>query len=152
MGGYAQGGGYGAPPGGAMAAPGQFGAQGMGGGFGGGGFGGGAAGAGPVGQTRNPVMVLVISMVCCFYGIYQLFTMIGELKAYTKDESLPIWGLLVPGYGIYLMLIKVPELVGKAKQMAGSRKREPMNIVLYLFLSYYALAQDLNEVWDPNAG
>jgi hypothetical protein len=119
----------------------------MGGGFGGGGM----SDTGPKGQMRNPVMVLVLSMVCCLYGMFQLFTMIGELKAYTKDDSLPIWGLLVPGYGIYLLLIKVPELVGRAKKMAGSRKSEPMNIILYLFLSYYALAQDLNEVWDPNA-
>ena len=57
----------------------------------------------------------------------------------------------IPLLGLYFMLIKVPEQVAKAKQMAGSRNPQPASIVMYIFLSYYALAKDLNEVWDPQS-
>ena len=111
----------------------------------------GGGGGGFRGQTRNPVMTLVISMVCCFYGIFQLWTMLNELQQYTKDENFKPFYMFIPLLGLYFMLIKVPEQVAKAKQMAGSRNPQPANIVMYIFLSYYALAKDLNEVWDPMA-
>jgi len=151
---------YGAPPGGAygmpqgggqMAPVGQYGAGQMMGGGGGGQMMGGGGGGGFRGQTRNPVMVLVLSMVCCFYGIFQLWTMLNELQQYTKDENFKPFYMFIPLLGLYFMLIKVPEQVAKAKQMAGSRNPQPANIVMYIFLSYYALAKDLNEVWDPQS-
>jgi len=141
--------GYGAPQGGAnLAAPGQFGAAPMG--MGGGGFGGGGAG-GPIGQTRNPVTTLIISMVCCAYGLWQQWSMLNELQAYTRDENFKPWYMFIPMLNLYFLLVKVPEQVTKAKQMAGSRNPQASSIVLYLFLSYYALAKDLNEVWSPQS-
>ncbi|MBK8256009.1 MAG: zinc ribbon domain-containing protein [Polyangiaceae bacterium] len=141
-------GGFGAPGGGApMAAPGQFGAAPMGGGYGGGGMG----GAGPVGQVRNPVMTLVISLFCCLYGIYQQWTMLNELQAYTRDDSFKPWYMFIPLLNLYFLLFKVPEQVTKAKQMAGSRNPQASSIVVYFFIFYYALAKDLNEVWQPQS-
>ena len=110
----------------------------------------GGGGGGFRGQTRNPVMTLVLSMVCCFYGIFQLWTMLNELQQYTKDENFKPFYMFIPLLGLYFMLIKVPEQVAKAKQMAGSRN-PPASIVMYIFVSYYALAKDLNEVWDPQS-
>ena len=124
----------------------QFGAAPMGMG---GGYGGGPGGAGPVGQTRNPVMTLVLSFVCCLYGLYQQWTMLNELQAYTRDDSFKPWYMFIPLLNLYFLLIKVPEQVTKAKQMAGSRNPQAAGIVLYFFISYYALAKDLNEVWNP---
>jgi hypothetical protein len=143
------GGAYGAPPGGApLAGPAQFGAP-MGG-FGGGG-GPMMGGGGPKGQVRNPVMTLVISFVCCFYLLWQMWSMLNELQAYTQDQEFKPWYMFIPLLNYYFLWIKVPEQVAKAKQMAGSRT--PANgIVLYIFLGPYALAKDLNEVWDPTAG
>lgn len=138
-------GGFGGPPG-AMAAPGQFGMQ--QGGFGGGG--GGMAGGGAKGQVRNPVMTLVISMVCCLYGLWQMWSMLGELKAYTNDQEFKPWMMFIPLLGMYFLWVKVPEQVGKAKQMAGSRN-PPNGFILYFLIPYFALAKDLNEVWDPTA-
>ncbi|AKT39894.1 uncharacterized protein CMC5_040450 [Chondromyces crocatus] len=146
--------GYGAPPGGAygvpgapapLAAPGQFGAAPMGGPPGAmqpGGF---------RGETRNPVMVLVIGMVCCLYGLYQMWTMLNELQQYTRDEEFKPWYMFVPLLNYYFLWVKVPEQVTRAKQMAGSRNPQAAGIVLYIFLPMYVLAKDLNEVWDPNA-
>ena len=39
----------------------------------------------------------------------------------------------------------------EAKQMAGSRNPQASGLVLYLFLYYYALSKDLNEVWSPQS-
>lgn len=145
--------GYGAPPGGAYGMP-QGGAPlavpnqqyGM---TGPGGQGGAMTQAGPRGQTRNPVTVLLLSFVCCFFGLYQSWMMLNELQQYTRDENFKPFYMFIPVLGIYFMLVKVPEQVARAKQMAGSRSQQPANIVLYLFLAQYALAKDLNEVWDP---
>ena len=134
------GGQYGGAPGGGFGAP--LGAPGGGMGSGGG---------GPRGEMRNPVMVLVISMICCVYGFIQLWSMLSELKEYTRDESFAPWQVLIPVLNIYFLFIKVPEQVNKAKQMAGSRNPQNAGILLYILIPYFALAKDLNEVWDPNA-
>ena len=140
------GGAYGAPPAGAnLAAPGQFGAS-MGGGGGGGG-----SPSGFKGQTRNPVMTLVISCVCCFYALYQMWTMLNELQQYTNDQEFKPFWMFIPFLNYYFLWVKVPEQVGKAKKMAGSRNPAPGNIIMYMFFILYQLPKDLNEVWDPNA-
>jgi len=153
-------GGYGAPPGGAyggmpgpggpMAAPGQFGGgmapMGMGGPMGM------AGGGGPKGQTRNPVTTLILSMVCCVYLIIAMWGMLNELQQYTRDEEFKPWYMFIPLLNYYFLWIKVPEQVTKAKQMAGSRNPQASGIVMYIFLGPYALAKDLNEVWDPSSG
>ena len=153
--------GYGAPPGGQyggmpgggaqMAAPGQFGGGMAPGGFGGGGMMGGGGG-GARGETRNPTTTLILSLVCCFYFLYAMWTMLNELQAYTRDDEFKPWYMFIPLLNYYFLWIKVPEQVAKAKQMAGSRNAQARGIIWYIFLAPYALAQDLNEVWDPSSG
>lgn len=116
------------------------------GGFGGGGM----SNNRPRGEMRNPVMVLVLSMLCCFYALFALWSMLSELQNYTNDEDFQPWHIFVPILGIYFLWVKVPEQINKAKQMAGSRNPQNAGIVLYIFIPYFALAKDLNEVWDPN--
>jgi hypothetical protein len=108
--------------------------------------------AGPKGQTRNPVNTLIISLVCCLYAVYAMWTMLNELQQFTQDEEFKPWMMFVPLLGIYFLLIKVPEQVTRAKQMAGSRNQSASGIVLYFLVPAYALSKDLNEVWDPTAG
>ena len=107
---------------------------------------------GPRGQIRNPVNILIFSFVCCLYAIYAMWTMLNELQAYTEDQEFQPWMMFVPLLGIYFLLVKVPEQMAKAKQMAGSRVPQASGIVMYIFLGPYALAKDLNEVWDPSSG
>ncbi len=57
--------------------------------------------------------------------------------------------MFIPLLGIYFMVVKVPEQVARAKQMAGSRNPQPGNIALYILIPQFALAKDLNEIWDP---
>ena len=108
-----------------------------------------ASGAGPVGQTRNPVMVLLISFVCAFYGLFQLWTMMNELKAYLNKDEIQAWHILIPYYNLYLLWIKVPKWIGEAKQKAGSANPQPAGFILYFLIPYYAMADDLNQVWNP---
>jgi hypothetical protein len=150
-GGPPPGGGYGAPAGGGYGA--QPAAQ-VGGGYGG--MPGGAApmvatgGRGPIGQTRNPVMVLVIGYVTCgIYMMIQMWGMLNELKAFRgKDDFNPILILLFPLFFIW----PIPAKVLEAKQMAGVPNPQVASPILYLLLSPYFLAADLNEVWQAAGG
>lgn len=127
---------------------GQMGAP-MGGGMMMGGQGGGMAG--PRGQTRNTTTALLGTLFCCgLYHIFGGYGMLTELKEYTKDESLQPWHMFIPILNL-LMLLKLPDIVSRAKQMAGSRNPQSAGLVMYLFLFPFALAKDLNQVWDPNS-
>lgn len=142
---------YGAPQGGQLAPAGQFGMQGAPSPYAAMGQpGAGGMAQGNRGKTRNPIMVLVLANVTCgIYGIIAAWQMLSELKDYTKDESFKPFYLFIPVLGMYFALIKVPEQVGKAKQMAGCRTPQ-RGFFFYWFLWLYALAADLNEVWEPN--
>ena len=167
------GGGYGAPPAGGgygSPSPGQpgggYGAP-AGGGYGGapaaapmGGYGGmpgggapmvQAGGRGPIGQTRNPIMVLVIGSICFIYAIIQLWGMVNELKAFRgKDDINPIM-MFVPIMNI-IFFWNLPAKVLEAKQMAGVPNPQVAHPILYLLLGSYFLPADLNEVWQAAGG
>jgi len=96
-------------------------------------------------------MVLVLGFLCCFYLLFQMWSMLSELKTYTRDDSFKPWWLFVPFLNYYFLWVVVPAQVRKAKQMAGCSNPEPQNIVLYIFLGPFALATDLNHVWDPGS-
>ncbi|MCU0690134.1 MAG: hypothetical protein MUF54_01905 [Polyangiaceae bacterium] len=112
-------------------------------------MGGAAAGAiGPSGQTRNPMMVLLISLICFLYGIYQFYVMLGELRDFLQSDEINPIHIFIPVLNI-LMLFKLPGWVLEAKQRAGVPNPEVGNVILYWFLGLYLLPKDLNEVWNP---
>src|SRR5262249_52989752 len=101
------------------------------------------AGAGARGKTRNPVMTLLLGMICPIYALIALWGMLSELQQYTNDENFKPWYILIPFLGIYFMLVKVPEQVTRAKQMAGSRNPQASGFFMYFLFGLYALAKDL---------
>jgi hypothetical protein len=106
---------------------------------------------GPIGQTRNPIMVLVIGSICFVYAIIQMWQMLSELKAFRgKDDINPIL-LFVPILNIVL-LWGLPAKVLEAKQMAGVPNAQVPHPILYLLLGAYFLPTDLNEVWQAAGG
>lgn len=105
-------------------------------------------GGGPKGQTRNPMMVLLISMFCFFYGIFQYYQMVGELKEFLQTDEINPIHIFIPVLNI-LMLFKLPGLVLEAKRRAGVPNPEVTNILFYWFFGLYFLPKDLNEVWNP---
>jgi len=117
----------------------------------GGGYGGAPGAHGPVGQTRNPIMALVIGMVCGFYLLYLLWVEANELKAFRqKDDINPIL-FFVPILNI-ILIWGLPAKVLEAKQMAGVPNAAVSHPVLYLFLWPFFLTQDLNEIWQAAGG
>jgi hypothetical protein len=108
------------------------------------------AGGRPIGQTRNPIMVLVIGYVTCgLYMLIQMWGMYNELKAFRgKDDFNPILVLLFPIFFIW----GIPAKVLEAKQMAGVPNPQVASPILYLFLGAYFMAADLNEVWQAAGG
>jgi hypothetical protein len=112
---------------------------------------GGAGRGGPIGKTRNPVMVLVISMLCFVYALIQLWGMLNELKAYRgKDDISPIMFFL-PIISI-IQLWNLPPKILEAKQMAGVPNAQVAHPILYFVASLYLLPNDLNEIWQAAGG
>jgi len=106
---------------------------------------------GPVGQVRNPVMSLVIGLVCGFYLLYLLWVEANELKAFRgKDDINPIL-FFVPILNI-ILIWGLPAKVLEAKQMAGIPNANVSSPILYLFLWPYFLTGDLNEIWQAAGG
>ncbi|MCC6214561.1 MAG: zinc ribbon domain-containing protein [Polyangiaceae bacterium] len=99
---------------------------------------------GPIGQERNPIMTLLIGMVCGFYLMYWLWLSLNELKAFRqKDDINPILYLLL----FIVFVWGLPEKVYEAKVMAGIPNPEKPNAIMYFLLSPYFLTNDLNEIW-----
>jgi len=105
-------------------------------------------GTGPKGQTRNPMMVMLIGYICFFYGMYQTFLMLGELKAYLNSDEINPVHVFIPILNL-LMLFKLPGWVLEAKRRAGVPNPETTNVLFYFLFHWYFLPKDLNEVWNP---
>ncbi len=103
-------------------------------------------GGGAVGQTRNPVMVLLIGLICAPYALFSIFQMCGELSRYL-GKDVPWWQLFIPILNLIFLFSTLPKLVNEAKQKAGAKPA--MGGFIYFLLAPYALASDLNEVWNP---
>lgn len=104
-----------------------------------------------MGQTRNPIMVLVIGSICFIYAIIQMWGMLNELKAFRgKDDINPIM-MFVPILNI-IFFWNLPAKVLEAKQMAGVPNAQVAHPILYLLLGAYFLPADLNEVWQAAGG
>ena len=81
----------------------------------------------------------------CVLFFVSAVKMMGELKAVTKAETLAWWGLLIPFYSLYVILVVVPGEMTKAKQWL--RVQEPTrNVLLYWLIFLYAFAADLNDL------
>jgi hypothetical protein len=106
---------------------------------------------GPVGKTRNPVVVLIVSMICFVYALIQLWGMLNELKAFRgKDDISPIMFFL-PILSIINMWGLPPKIL-EAKQMAGVPNPQVAHPILYLFFGLWFLPNDLNEIWRAAGG
>lgn len=106
---------------------------------------------GPIGKIRNPVMTIVLSMVCFVYAIIAIWGMLSELKAFRgKDDLNPIL-FFVPILN-YIEMWKLNEKVLDAKRMAGVPNPQVASPVLYLFFGIFFLPGDLNEIWQAAGG
>jgi hypothetical protein len=105
-------------------------------------------GAGAKGQTRNPVMTLLISWICFLYMLYVHFQMANELKAFLNTEEITPWWMFIFPLNL-LLILKLPNLMVEAKRRAGVANPQAGGLFMYLFFTPYVMAKDLNEVWNP---
>ena len=114
-------------------------------------MGGGGGQRGPIGTVRNPVMTIVISMLCFVYAIIQMWKMLNELKNFRgKDDFKPIFFFL-PILSI-IEGLKMSAVVLDAKRMAGVPNPQVANQIVYLFFGLFFLPSDLNEIWQAANG
>lgn len=106
---------------------------------------GGAPGGGAPGQIRNPIMVFLIGYICCFYAMFQLKEIEGELRRYTgKGDSGSILWFIFP----LIPLLGMGELVGAARAKAGTATQGNGSFIMYWLLGMYFIPKDANEVWE----
>jgi hypothetical protein len=110
-----------------------------------------ASGRGAIGKTRNPVMVLVISMLCFVYALIEGAAMLKELRAYRGKDDINLIHFIIPILSL-IVAWKLPAKVLEAKQMAGVPNAQVAHPILYLFLGLYFLPADLNEIWQAAGG
>lgn len=101
--------------------------------------------AGPVGTIRNPVVTMLITMVCFIAGFAQLKALEDELNAFVgngKKASI-LWFLfpLIP-------LLGMPKLIGEARAKAGTPVQGEGNLILYILLGSYMIPNDANQIWQ----
>jgi hypothetical protein len=108
-------------------------------------------GRGAVGKTRNPVMVLVISMLCFVYALIEGAAMLKELRAFRGKDDINLIHFLIPILN-WIAVWKLPAKILEAKQMAGVPNAQVPHPILYFFLGLYFLPADLNEIWQAAGG
>ena len=88
-------------------------------------------------------------MICGFYALFQIYQMLGELKAFRgKDDINPIVTTLLWVF----MCWGLPAKVLEAKQMAGVPNPQVAGSFMYFLLGPYFMANDLNEIWQAAGG
>jgi TRAP-type uncharacterized transport system fused permease subunit len=111
------------------------------------------------GEVRNSMMVFLLSIATCgIYGLYWLYTVGNELKAYLGKEDInPMMDILIALvcflYGYYVP-IKYGKLIFEAQQKAGVPNPQDVGVKALLFnlllcgFGYKVLQDELNKVWE----
>jgi phosphotransferase system glucose/maltose/N-acetylglucosamine-specific IIC component len=118
-----------------------------------------------VGKTRDPVMVIVLSIITCgIYGLYWFYTTMVDLNGTLGEERLnPVLMLVVciictPV--LYYVLYKIDQGLAEVSQKEGIYYKE--NFILWLllvlllgvgvFVAYYQITGTFNKIWAKRSG
>lgn len=119
-------------------------------------------GLGAVGEKRDPVMVIVLTLVTCgLYAFYWWYVAGCEMRdALRRPEINPIMDFVLVFvtcgiWGIY-MYYKYPQLIMEMQDRVGM-PRNDISVISILcgvfgmgFISFFLMQQELNKVWDAN--
>lgn len=118
------------------------------------------AGLAAIGETRDPIMVIVFTIITCgFYGIWWVFTMMTEVKnALAREDLNPGMELLFAFiscgiYGIYAFYYKYPKLMVEMQQRLGMPVNDISTMTLILAFvfapaSFFMIQDQLNKIWQ----
>jgi hypothetical protein len=90
----------------------------------------------------------LFTLLAVLFQGFVLFRMASELKNFTNNPDFAPWMAFVPCLNIWFMVVKVPEEMTRAKQMAGVQN-PTKGAALYFLLGPWALASDLNDLAGP---
>lgn len=127
-----------------------------------------AAAGGPglysVGEKRDPVMVLVLTLVTCgIYGIYEIYKVSSEMRdALGRQDINPtldvVLGLFTCGlYFIYLSY-RYPQLLLEMQDRVRLPRNDISLISIILavcglsMVSIFMIQTELNKIWDASGG
>lgn len=128
---------------------------------------GGYAGGGrlmSVGEKREPVMVIVFTIITCgFYGLWWMYTYGTEVKNSLGRQDLNpgtdlVIGLVTCGiWSTIAFWYKYPKLIMEMQQRVGLPPNDisTMTLVLGIFFapaSIYIIQSELNRIWDAAGG
>jgi Domain of unknown function (DUF4234) len=113
-----------------------------------------------VGVKRDPVMILVYTLITCgIYGIWWWYTMMTEVKnALNRQDINPVMELVLSLVTCHIYMIylcyKYPKLMLEMQQRAGMPPNDISTIcvILPLFgvtiVSLILMQTELNKIWD----
>ena len=131
------------------------------------GYGGSYAGGGglfTIGEKREPVTIILLTIVTCgIYGIWWYYTYASEVKnALGRQDINPGMDLVLTFvtcgiYGIYAFFYKYPKLIMEMQQRAGLPPNDFSTLVLVLGLVFapaaiFIIQSELNKTWDAMGG
>ena len=126
------------------------------------------AGGGPgagfqiIGAKRDPLMVIVYSLITCgFYGIWWWYTMMTEVKDALNRQDINPTMELVLGFvtcGIYFIYLyyKYPQLMLQLQERAGLPRNDISTLCVILpffglaIVSIFLMQTELNKIWDAS--
>ncbi len=112
-----------------------------------------ATGNAPIGTVRNPLVLFVISMVTCGIGAFYLFHVLRQterdLRAFLGEPNPS--GSIIWYFFPLLPTLAMPDLMQKARAKANTKTQGPGNLILYIFLGWYFILQDSNEIWQARS-
>jgi len=109
------------------------------------------------GEEKNPVTLLVISLICGLYVIIWLFQTAEELnKALNREEFNPVVVLvssLVCFFAAYFWAYKMTQVLPELQQSRGLPPTDNATLIFVLFIVFPAIGvfmyqQELNKVWQ----
>lgn len=119
-------------------------------------------GKGPIGEIRNPVTMLLLSIFTCgIYGIYWQYKVSQEINEYTRSEltlpSFVIAGIFCGIFG-WINVYKIDQAVVAIDQIEGRHSESKFLIWLLLtlvagvglFMMVYQVQESLNRIWISN--
>ncbi|HEX8140708.1 MAG TPA: DUF4234 domain-containing protein [Pyrinomonadaceae bacterium] len=120
----------------------------------------GRAGLYTVGEKRDPIMVLLLSLVTCgIYLYYEIFKLSSELRdALGRQDVNPTLDLVlsIVTCGLYFIYLayRYPQLILELQDRAGVQRNDISMVSLILaicglgIVSVFMVQTELNKVWD----
>ncbi len=117
-----------------------------------------------IGQKRDPIMIIVFSLLTCgIYGIYWFYMVITEIKdALGRQDINPaleiVLGIVTCGLYFIYLVYKYPQLMLEMQSRVGLPRNDVSLISLLVTIfglfpvAMFIIQSELNKIWDAASG